>query len=904
MATVTYDDRSYHIDGRRIWLTSGTIHYFRVPAGLWRDRLLKAKRAGLNCIETYVAWNFHEAAEGKWDFTGDRDVVAFVKLCKELGLYVILRPGPYICAEWDFGGFPAWLVNKPGIAYRTNNAVYSHYFDKFFRQVLPRLAEHQVTRGGNIILIQNENEYQYTTMPDRLAYLEFISQLIRRAGFEIPIITCNYCSEPLVPGAIECVNASGNLVQWLKRLRVRQPNAPMLVTEFWSGWFDNFGEKHHTQADSARRVLEVLGCGAQYNYYMWHGGTNFGFWGARWPSRDNAFQTTSYDYDAPLAEGGGLTAKYYQTRLVNLASTHLGEILATMKLECPGVTVHDGVSVLNISGPRGRLAVVSNSGKTDIKTAKVSLLDNTELTVSLEPIGATMVPLELKITDAVTLDYSNMMPLGVFGPAATEESPGGIKVLVLHGPAGFDGRFSINGKRQRITVPAGEEPLMMELDGMTVVIVCSDLASRTWPTADSLVIGPTWLGEDATQVVVRPGAKQYAIVTFEGQLTHKKVRAADLPPAKKPAVPKLSTPRLAAVAAEPLDESLQWTAMDKPRDVDALGQHYGYVWYRAQIDVARPGERQLYFTDCHDRATVYVNGHVAGVFGDGAGAVRQPLKARLKAGRNDLVMLLDNMGRPNVGERLGERKGIFGPIYSARRLAGKSYRIQRGEEFPRRIIPRNLSHLADSLASKPLWVATMDISMSKVVPVQVAFRELDYPVAVWCNGRCVGFFWAWDHNYGQVTLGSELKKGTNRIQLMLWGESVDAKKLAAAVEYYALDEKLTERAAWSWRPWGPPEGRHKAKPAARVPSWYVSTFELPPGGAGGPLFVELAGSHKGQLYINGHNAGRFWDIGPQTAYYLPECWLKAHNELLVFDETGAAPTGSKLAIRPLGPFQQ
>ena len=257
MASVTYDDRSFLVDGQRVWLVSGSVHYFRTPAALWRDRLLKAKRAGLNCISTYVAWNFHEPTEGDWCLEGDRDVEAFVQLAEELGLYVILRPGPYICAEWDFGGLPGWLAAKSGIAYRTNNAAYTHYYDKYFRNILPRLTEHQVTQGGNIILIQNENEYTFTTMPERLSYLQFISQLFRRSGFDIPIITCNLLSDPPVPEAIECINTWDQGIQQAKHLHLRQPAMPLLVTEFHSGWFDTWGQEHQR-----RDPQEVAGTGA------------------------------------------------------------------------------------------------------------------------------------------------------------------------------------------------------------------------------------------------------------------------------------------------------------------------------------------------------------------------------------------------------------------------------------------------------------------------------------------------------------------------------------------------------------------------------------------------------------------------------------------------------------------
>ncbi len=210
IAKVTYDDRSFLVDGRRIWLVSGSVHYFRTPAELWRDRLLKAARAGLNCISTPVPWNFHEPSEGQWNLTDDAGVAEFVTTAADLGLYVILRPGPYIGADWDMGGLPSWLMAKSGVSLRGSNAAYSHYFDKYFRQVLTGLADLQVSRGGNIILIQNEHEYYMTTMPDRITYLEFVNQLFRRSGFDIPIISCNRFS-PAVNQATELCGTEGTI---------------------------------------------------------------------------------------------------------------------------------------------------------------------------------------------------------------------------------------------------------------------------------------------------------------------------------------------------------------------------------------------------------------------------------------------------------------------------------------------------------------------------------------------------------------------------------------------------------------------------------------------------------------------------------------------------------------------
>ena len=886
MANVTYDDRSFMIDGQRIWLVSGAIHYFRTPHQLWADRLLKAKRAGLNCIETYLAWNFHEPREGHWQMSGDHDVVEFVRLAEELGLYVILRPGPYICAEWDFGGLPAWLTTKSGMAYRTSNAAYTHYFDKYFRQVLPRLAELQVTRGGNIILVQNENEYMMTTMPDRSNYLEFISQLLRRSGFEIPIVTCNCFSDPPVPDAVDCVNTYGDVVTHLKVMRARQPSAPLMVTEYWDGWFDQWGGKHAVKdaREVARKALEILGCGAQFNYYMWHGGTNFGFWGSRLVGGEDWYQTTSYDYDAPLAEGGGLTPKYYRTKLVNMLAQHMGRFFAQCTMGQPGATLKDVPDVLNISGPGGRWAVVTNNGRDDIKAANVALPGWVSLPVSLEPLGAVAIPMELRINSETLLDYCNVMPLGFFGE----------KILVVHGPAGFEARLSVNGKELRGELPKGDEPKLIEHEGLTIVLASSDLAERTWFVDNTLVFGPMLVGETLEDMVHAPHAKQAAMLSMEGKLTHRKVKPAS--PAKLTA-PKLGSWTRVRVCTEPVDEQMPWQPIDRPMDVDRLGQHYGYVWYRAKIHSDRARRVALFLPACEDRATIFLNGERLGVWGRGADAQRTPMSAPLKRGDNVLTLLADNLGRFAYGPRLGELKGLADHIYDAKLLTGRKFKVKQAEGFSRRIIPRQMLHVIPQLEKLPVHTAEIDIPLTKVTPLHMSFSGLSCHVAVLCNERVVGMFPSHGVNFGDVMLASELRRGKNAIQFVLWGE-LGAKDLDR-VKFHVMEENLTAAAKWSYLPWSAPQGEGPIVGKDR-PAWYVAKFKYTPQSA--PLFLNILSAKKGQIILNGHNVGRFWTIGPQQRYYLPECWLLEENELMVFEENGSIPANSRLEYCPAGPY--
>ena len=900
MASVTYDDRSFMIDGQRIWLVSGELHYFRVPAELWADRLLKAKRAGLNCISTYIAWNFHEPIEGQWEMEGDKDILEFISLADDLGLYVILRPGPYICAEWDLGGLPAWLGAKSGVSYRPTNAAFTHYFDKYFAQILPGLADCQVTDGGNIILIQNENEYQMTTMPDRTAYLDFINQLFRRSGFTIPIINCNVvidpetgCSlatDPPVEDNIECINTWDAAAPSLKRQRQRQPNAPLLVTEYWCGWFDSWGARHATRddAETARRALEILGCGAQFNYYMWHGGTNFAFWGSRLGKTPESFQTTSYDYDAPLSEGGGLTRKYYLTRLVNVLASSMAPYFASTRAEESGVSIDDASDVMNLSGTMAQWAIATNHGREDIENVTLCLPSGEKLSVSLELLGAAAVPFNLKLPAGQVLDYCSFMPLGLFG--AKEK-----KALVLHGPPKAEGVLSIDGERRCLEIPDEDAPVILEHRGLTVVLVNSELAMRTWPLEDCLVFGPRFVGKDIEDLHHAPRDKRYFILSLvDGKLHQRKAKPQT---AHKPAPPRLSNWKRVCICPEPISNKLQWQKLDRPKDVDKLGIHYGYVWYRIEIEEQHARKRHLFLPDCADRASLYLNGALVGVWGDGEGATQDPIGVDFKRGRNVLVALVDNLGRFNCGDRLGEPKGLYGHVYDAKPLHTTKFKLVSCTTFPKRIVPRTLAHLSETLESQPIWSAELGIPLKKVLPIQLSFTDIPHHVAVFCNDRPGGFFPKTHTNWGNVTLGADLKKGRNVIRLLLWGD-VDPKVLER-VKFYTLNEPISAGAKWSYRPWTLPTDS-VGEPVKGKGCWFTTKFRHHQTDT--PLFIKLYGAKKGQIYLNGHNVSRFWTIGPQEYYYLPSCWLREENELLVFEEHGHMPSRCKLEYRPLGPY--
>uniref|UniRef100_A0A8C6U5W3 Beta-galactosidase n=1 Tax=Neogobius melanostomus TaxID=47308 RepID=A0A8C6U5W3_9GOBI len=316
--SVDYKNDCFQKDGEPFRYISGSIHYSRIPRVYWKDRLLKMYMAGLNAIQTYIPWNYHEETLGQYNFSGERDLQYFLQLAQDIGLLVILRPGPYICAEWEMGGLPAWLLNNKNIVLRSSDKDYLSAVDIWMGKLLPMIKPFLYQNGGPIITVQVENEYGSYFACD-YNYLRHLTQLFRsHLGDEVVLFTTDGGSVGYLKcGAIQELYATvdfgpgANVTAAFEAQRHVEPRGPLVNSEFYTGWLDHWGSHHSVvSADAVAKSLnEILLKGANVNLYMFIGGTNFGYWnGANEPY---AAQPTSYDYDAPLTEAGDLTKKYF-----------------------------------------------------------------------------------------------------------------------------------------------------------------------------------------------------------------------------------------------------------------------------------------------------------------------------------------------------------------------------------------------------------------------------------------------------------------------------------------------------------------------------------------------------------------------------------------------------------------
>jgi hypothetical protein len=875
MASITYDGQSFMVDGRRIWLVSGTVCYARTPRQHWADRIHAARHAGLNTIETPVIWARHEPRQAHFDFSGDNDVRHFVELVHEAGMMCILRPGPYVGAAWDLGGLPPWLLSSPNVRLRTASPAFLEACSRYITALAQQVRDLQVTssgRGGPIVLIQSESGW--TCGDDHLAqqYLGELNRYFREAGLTVPTINANDLWQG-VEGEIDCWTGSEGLLAHLRQLATVRPDQPKIVIDLPTAEPTVWGRPAAaapTGAQVMRRLVEAMAAGGQFNLSPFHGGTNFGFSGGREGGSLDGFYTTAHVPGAPLGEAGSPGATWSAVRRVCMFASRFSRVLSNLDPQrypvvqhpspqpaaagggrsgarasepCPPVVVYAG-------GVHGSVAFVFGDDSGEARSQSVTLLlpNGTSLPVEIGSESAGWCLFDARLTGRTTLDYSNLSAFAVVG-----------KVLVVWGPAGAHGVLSINGSRLEVDVPSGREPAVAEHEGVVVVVCSPEQTDAVFVDDEAVYIGVSGLTPArpgiTAQPLPHPAYKACTRISAAGEVSTIKPAP---PPVARPAAPaapaKAAPPAgrkrsgaasvVAVARAEPppgprlslshwtmapaaeyeSGESARYASINGPADLDSLGAPYGYGWYRIRLKAPPAGRHRVLFPMAGDRLHLTLDGEPAGVVGVGPGAEPEA-HLSFKKGPHTLVALVENAGRFSGGLNLGQRVGLYGHAWIVSPLRLPAPKIQAGDPLDPLafLAPQWGVHRGDATDPERL---TWTFAHRNRSPVFLRMKGLGLKGLVLLNGTPIHAF----DGAGIACLTIEpalLQRASTVLQVAVLGPAgvvaEHAKDLAHAVECFDGEENLTDA--------GPaPSGRGAARSDRKV-EWAFAKWEPPPNDA-------------------------------------------------------------------------
>lgn len=880
MPTVSFDSQSFAIDGRRVWLVSGTVPYACIPSGLWRDRLRAACEAGLNCIETPVLWAAHEREPGVFDFEGELDLRTFVQTAAEEGLYCILRPGPYVGENYDFGGLPAYLHGVTGkketrVRFREDEPLYLEAVDRYLRALMQQVGDLQVglpgpsgsashdyapgsaaggyqgEGGGPIILMQVEHAWE-SHNPDQ-PYLTRLVSMLRQHGCAVPLINANNLWQP-VDGTIDTWRGDTALPAMMRQLASVQPQTPPIVSHFDTTDLD---------ADTlAYRIAGLIGVGAQFNL------------------------TTSKN----VATSALAADTYFADKRLCTFASHFGNILANSEaLPAPVVALNEEdhpAALLHQRSSQGELVMLIKSAADKTTHTELMLPNGLTLDVPHADQCAAWVLLNASLGGRTTLDYTSLSPWALIDR----------QLLAVFGPAGATGDISIDGEHHHATVPTGKAPLIIEGGPITIAILNHEQIDAACRGNDGLIIGCDGFDNDGKPKPLAGWGTQLTI-TPKGKVTRKRIS-----PPNKPTSPRLTKWQTLSLRTlvEGTDPSYQPIA--GPASLGELGAAFGYGWYRFNNKKATTGKVLAHAGG--DRLHLYQKNKLAALLGTGKGA-EQGAKQLKFAG--DTVVLADCVWRASSGQVLGtDPKGLPDHLHTVKSIKAGKPTITRqpaGDPFA-------VTGYADQqrLGAQPMSQAlSWSIKPESRKPIILEIDDLGQPCVVSINDEPLSYYAAGQRRLllDPATLEA-MTGGKNSITLELLEPLADGVSIDKHVRFYQTTGSATPKDGWAFAPWTiptPDDSNWRAVPKTlpSQPSWFRVTFNITSRDT--PLHLELQGMSKGQAILNGHDLGRFWQqtregkiVSQQDRLHLPKPWLNTDesNELMLFDEHGRAPAKCKL----------
>jgi beta-galactosidase len=684
--TINFDGKGFLIHGQREFLASGSIHYARVPRELWRDRLLKLKRAGFNVVQTYVLWNWQEPRKGQIDLTtGARDLGAFLQTAQDVGLYATVRVGPYCCAEWNDGGYPTWLRFEPDLKVRCDNPAFLSAVDAYWDKLLPIVAAHQIHRGGNVILVQLENEDPEgwgTDMPN--SYFTHLQKKALDAGIEVPYF---------FSGLHHGTDPAGNN-PWNGAKRT----SPLYSTETWLRWFDTYGNSSpDALAEYTRHAWNLVADGfAGFNLYMVHGGSDFDFF-------NSTDVSASYDYGTLIGQAGDLRNIYYTVRRASTFATSFPDITGNSTNTAQGYdkfatgpdvttgtktgpTVHAFARV----SPAGTAIFVRNTQK----TPETATLQSGQ-TLQLDPLEVAPLLADATLAPGIHAKLAAVRTLGLATHGATTTwivygKPGEKAHIDLDldqpaaiasgAPALFQATIS-DPKHPAIDLAFTDDvpqALVLSGGGQTLRILAEtvDWTNRTWIIGERgsqvAITGPDYVGDYAE----KNGKAQFTAGRNFGNPELKSVTIyGEAPPARQIAVtdsapnddasaPALGTWEVAKADAPAAVDCTDttWFSSENPQQNGADGDPSTYAWYRASFDSPAAGKAHL-ATEFGDKGVVFLNGKLVGRAWNKNG-----IGLDLAQGHNTLAIFTSNFGHGSAYNYINKplldfsRTGILSPV--------------------------------------------------------------------------------------------------------------------------------------------------------------------------------------------------------------------------------------------------
>ena len=914
MASITYDGRSFQIDGRRIWLVSASLHAQRVPPEAWGDRLRLLRHAGFNTVETPIFWSAVEPRQGQFDFKGQNNIRGFCQIAAELGMSVILRPGPFIGSGWDMGGLPAWLHEKEGLEVRVGNQPFLETLGKYFTNLSKQVKDLQAssTGGGPILLIQNESGWYCGHDVAATAYLGEINRYMREAGLSLPRINCNNLWAG-VEGDVDCWSGDDDILSIARQLAVVRPDQPRVFADFGPKRRPVFGvepEAPLSPIELQRRLGEALAGGAQFNLAPGACGTSFGFWSGQASHGDQRFLAPTQDLGGVVAEDGRPTEHYNHVRRIATFASTFARVFSSLEPDRHAVILDPtpthqseralaGPVLTHLSGQQGAVSFVfAPAGKPKGGVVEILLPDGTSLPVDMGKQAVGWCLFDVQLNSRARLDYCTLNAFAHQGDT-----------LVVFGPAGGHGRLSINGTPLETPVPKGRAPHVEEHEGVVVVCVNEDAIDQTYLTPDGVYVGLGGIDEDGAPL---PGSSRSAtLVNAQGATKNVTIKQ----PESRVSVPAKAkiemSPWSVSPAADHADgTSPRYATIPGPTELGALGSPYGYGWYRLTMKAGATSKVKLGAPMSADRTQVILDGEAAGVLGEGPGAVDH-IPCSIARGDRTITLLSDNMGRVSAGSDLRDPKGVFGPLYDLAPFKPGKCTLDVAE--PLDILKQRLPifGVRDGDATHPMrpsWA----FQHRRKSPIFVRVPPMPVAYLIVINDEITRVVDS--HRAVQLMLDQEpFKRGNNTIQFALIhhsGPDSDeelkaAHAVAASSAFLEGKTEITAKATWAFAKWeAPTKGSFAevARPTKQgVPTWWRTHFDLLRSPDAPPVF-ELGGLSKGVLVLNGKTLGRYFahtaagdKVPPISTVALPLSWLQDEgNELLVFDEHGAAPSRAKI----------